>query len=307
MNLNSAKRIAEKIRAEKNRPNWPTPVKFIGGGADGRVYLTNSGKLMKITFDADPQEFRGLAKLQNTGLVPTFNKRNWVIMGKTKRGTKITAFLMGKVGGPDDRVMTLHEYTKSALFNPRWDWRAAVSRAIRKMHAKGVSHGNLHEQNILVVVSPDGKIKLYIIDFGRSTSIPVGRTERERYGGFKLVGTHPTGPFRMNVPLFANEKRIPRRANVHMAKVLYNPINRNAEARIRGARRIVNTKEKMKSVRAKAYENMGGNIILEYSPTRLPLVINKQRMKLVTSNLTPKTLAKLRKITNVLPKWKRVN
>jgi serine/threonine-protein kinase RIO1 len=235
MNLNSASKLVEKIRAEKNRPNWPMPIKYIGGGADGRVYLTETGKLMKVTFDADPQEFRGLAKLQNTGLVPTFNKRNWVIMGKTKKGTKITAFLMGQVGKPGDAVMTLHEYLKQRP-RPSFDWKSKVARMIRKMHAYGVSHGDLHEKNILVVVSPNGDVKMYIIDFGRAVFFPKGMTERNFYKSvLKAKGVFPTGT--MNVPLFYNKKEVvPHRANVHMATALYKPVNRANENRVRKGR-----------------------------------------------------------------------
>lgn len=296
MNLNAAKRVANKIRLEKGRPNWPTPVKYIGGGVDGKVYLTDNGKLMKITFDADPQEFRGLAKLQNTGFVPQFNKRNWVIMGKSKKGTKMTAFLMGKIGGPDDQVMTLHEYTKKggAYIN----WRSAVSRMIRIMHVRGVSHGNLHEQNVLVVITPSGKVKLYIIDFGRSMFFPVGMTEREMYAPMKPGGFHH------GAPLFLNKKGIPHRANVHIAKLTYDPINRSNENRIRMARRLVNTKKLVKSPNVKVVKNLNNSLVIN-APNRAPMFVNVRNMKLKSSG--GKILANLKKLTNVIPKTKKIN
>jgi hypothetical protein len=298
MNLNAAKRLSNKIRLDK--PNWPVPIKYIGGGVDGRVYLTDNGKLMKITFDADPQEFRGLAKLQNTGMVPKFNKRNWAMMGKDKKGTKVTAFLMGQVGGPRDTVMTLHEYIKQGgnLIN----WKSAVSRAIRKMHMVGVSHGNLHENNILVTISPGGKVKLFIIDFGRSIFFPVGMTERTAYASMKTRGMHRTGE--MNVPLFLNKKGIPHRADVHMGIALYTPTNRNAEARLRNARRLLNIKKTIKKPNTQIVKVMNG--IFNVKPkNNLPFRVNTTAMKVVNRN--NKTLITFRKLTNVLPRWKKIS
>lgn len=297
MNLNSAKRLVNKIRVEKDRPNWPMPIQYIGGGVDGKVYLTDNGKLMKITFDADPQEFRGLAKLQNTGLVPSFNKRNWVIIGKSKKGTKMTAFLMGKVGGPDDQVMTLDQYKKTKAAWYGVDWRAAVSRMIRKMHMKGVSHGNLHENNILVVITPEHKVKFFIIDFGRSMFFPVGMTEREFYA--------PMARAPAPGPLFMNKKHIPHRANVHMAKLFYENINRPSEHRIRTARRIVNTKKVVKSPSTKVYATRNNNLLINAGPKSM--AVNVKAMKLTTANTIPKTLAKLRKLTNIIPRRKKIN
>lgn len=97
MNLNQAKKIVNHARKVTGR-NWPTPVEYIGGGANGKVYLTNSGKIMKIATGSQPQEFRPLHILRNTGFVPKFNQRNWAIIPMTKRTfDKRTNVLTGNV------------------------------------------------------------------------------------------------------------------------------------------------------------------------------------------------------------------
>jgi hypothetical protein len=89
MNINKAKNFVNYLRKIKPNRNWPTPIEYIGGGANGKVYLTNSGKLMKIGLGSTPREFRPLHILKNTKFVPKFNQRNWTIVPIiTKRSWK---------------------------------------------------------------------------------------------------------------------------------------------------------------------------------------------------------------------------
>lgn len=258
MNINSAKRIAIKIRNDHGRPNWPMPIKYIGGGADGKVYLTETGKLMKVTFAADPMEFRGLAKLQGTGFVPSFNKRNWIIMGKSKRGTKVTAFLMGKIGDPGDKVQTFKNFLRGGT-DP-YMLKSQISNMIRTMHMHGVSHGNLHEDNILVVTTPSGMVKPYIIDFGRAVFFPVGQTERQHYLSMQPKGWFPTGNTQIPIPLFSNSKGIPRRMNVNMSKVLYKNIPRSNEHHIRKLRSgLINAANAKKRIASNKNKKIASN------------------------------------------------
>lgn len=78
--LKEAQDFVNYLRTVRPNRNWPTPTEYIGGGKNGKVYLTNSGKLMKIGLGSNPQEFRPLHILRNTGFVPKFNQRNWVIV-----------------------------------------------------------------------------------------------------------------------------------------------------------------------------------------------------------------------------------
>lgn len=225
--------LIQKIREQK--PNWPTPIERIGGGANGNVYMTNSGKLMKVTRNADPIEFRALARLRNTGIVPKFNNKNWIILGKSKKGTKRTAFLMGKIGEPDDIVTTLRQYVQ--IIKTDYQWKDKVARLIRIMHAHGVSHGDLHPENILVAFNPKTqRTKFYVIDFGRATFFNPGNTEVSHYRQFRPAGMFKTRLANNNtksvpIQLYVNEKGTPRRMNVEMARALYTSNNTKSSTR----------------------------------------------------------------------------
>lgn len=182
------------------RANWPAPVKYIGGGANGRVFETSNGRYMKIVANNAPQEWRALQKLQGSHLFPRFHKNNhWTLtvlpeqkpilaqvlnMKVSDIGSALTIFIMGRVGNGE--AMTLHKYLKTF---PNADIRRVQDRVfglIEAMHSKGVSHGDLHSNNILVRPDSQGRILgMWAIDFGRSRNIPLGKTERELYAGNK--------------------------------------------------------------------------------------------------------------------------
>lgn len=44
MSVNKAKLAINNVRRMRPNRNWPTPVNYIGGGVNGKVYLTNYGK-----------------------------------------------------------------------------------------------------------------------------------------------------------------------------------------------------------------------------------------------------------------------
>ena len=304
MNVNKAKNFVNYLR--KIRPNrkWPTPTEYIGGGANGKVYLTNSGKLMKIGVGSNPREFRPLHILKNTKFVPKFNQRNWAIVPiitkrswknkgtyvnsikklfklrhntsnnkailknikantnkylklglytpralkneinrvkahiryeNNQRNKKATVFLMNKVNSGN--VMTLHAFltkTKPSE-NTKNRFRRTVVEMIKQIKSKGISHGNLHSGNILVSVTPQGKIKLWMIDFGRSTVIPLGMTERNVFSKqranqmFNSKGILSKPGEKRTVPVFNGS-----RANVHMANIHYGiPFTRNMENNVK--------------------------------------------------------------------------
>jgi hypothetical protein len=313
MNVNKAKNFVNYLRKIKPNRNWPTPTEYIGGGANGKVFLTNSGKLMKIALGSTPREFRPLHILKNTKFVPKFNQRNWAIVpiitnrswknkgtyvnsikklfklnnttlskhanakianikgniskylkmgysrktlenhikfiknavkkNQLQRHKKATVFLMNKINS--GKVMTLHAFLtkfKSITIDKHINestknrFRRSIFEMIKKIKEKGISHGNLHSGNILVSITPQGKIKIWMIDFGRSTVIPIGMTERNVLSKKKITqmfnsrGLLSRRGENRTVPVFNGGSR----ANVHMANIHYGiPFTRNMEKNIK--------------------------------------------------------------------------
>jgi hypothetical protein len=309
MKVKEAQNFVNYLRKVRPNRKWPTPVEYIGGGVNGKVYLTNSGKLMKIGLGSNPQEFRPLHILRNTKFVPKFNQRNWAIVpirsgrprkyvkqvqslfgmrnSKISKNTrkqlhntrlklkefkninkkvregfkrknvenymkrlqnyinskepnykKATVFLMNKINGSGSNVMTLKQFLKTFTGNKNI-FRNSIVEMIKQIKLRGISHGNLHSENILVSTSKNGKIKLWMIDFGRSSVIPLGMTERNFFGKTKKMNFmfKSTGPLskqyeNRNVPVYNGS-----RANVHMANVHYGiPFTRNMENNIKRLR-----------------------------------------------------------------------
>jgi tRNA A-37 threonylcarbamoyl transferase component Bud32 len=178
------------------RPNWPKPIKYIGGGSNGRIFETSNGRYLKIIMNNAPQEWKALQKLQGSYLFPRFKNGNYKaltvantqknalakIMNMKPENMKsiMTMFIMGRVGNGE--AITLHKYFGKF---PDADVRKVQERVfglIEAMHSKGVSHGDLHSENILVRADAMGRILgMWAIDFGRSRNIPLGTTESELY------------------------------------------------------------------------------------------------------------------------------
>jgi serine/threonine protein kinase len=68
--------------------------------------------------------------------------------------------------GPNvKQCMSLYEYVEIKK-NPFP--AAQYKRAVEKMHQIGVAHGDMHANNVMVQVKKDGKVRVVMIDFGRS-------------------------------------------------------------------------------------------------------------------------------------------
>ena len=228
-NVRTAQAIARNLD-----PTWPKPVKYLGGGANGRVYHTNDGRLMKFVYSYAPEEYEALQKLQGTFVVPRFKRGNGLIMSLDKATAKdvrrlmfprarlsedLTVFVMGRVGGAQG--MTLRKYIQTHPTANRANVQRRVEYLISEMHMRGVSHGNLHDENIIVSVSPTGRITgMWAIDFGRAFFRSPGKTERQAFGTKRVNQMFDTksafSPSYMNVPV-----RQGSRANVHMMNVVY--------------------------------------------------------------------------------------
>jgi hypothetical protein len=230
-NIELAQRIVASL---KN--GWPTPVKYLGGGVNGRIYETNNGRLIKFIYGAAPVEYEALRNLQGTHIVPRFeNKAKVIKLVKSKESVRnvmfpnqnlsnyLTVFLMGKVGG--NKGMTLWQYLKKYPNANKASVQRRVEYLVEQMHLRGWAHGNLHAGNIIVSVNSDGKITgMWVIDFGRGYRIKRGKTERETWIAmsnnkrlFRTGSVFAGGPNK-NIPLRGS---VPRRADVHMMNTHY--------------------------------------------------------------------------------------
>jgi len=227
--------IVQKLVKQVN-PKWPGLVKYVGGGANGRIYETTNGRYLKIVANNASKEWNSLHRLQGTFIVPRFKANNRAIANILPRQRKdianilnmnvknvkshLSFFIMEKVGGPN--AMTLAQYIKKYPNTNKRRIQDRIFYIIEQMHMKGISHGNLHAGNIIVRTDSAGRITgMWVIDFGRSSFIPFGKTEREHYKSLGPLGQFYTGSLSGRnggmVPLFPG----PSRANVHMANIHY--------------------------------------------------------------------------------------
>jgi hypothetical protein len=257
-----------RVLARRINPAWPKPVKFLAGGMNGRVYETNDGRLMKFVYSLAPQEYMALQKLQGAYVVPRFHRGN----GKTvqlspydsanlqrsmfpnsNKSSYVTAFVMGRAGGSSG--MTLHKYLKTYPTANRSNIQRRVEYLVEQMALRGVSHGDLHPGNIIVTVSPSGRISgMWAIDFGRARGLSPGKTERQTLNAYRtsnMFGTHSMyPPFEVkNVPV-----RNGSRANVHMMNVVYGKrLSPSWEGRVARLRKqVLNELKNYKSPRRSA-------------------------------------------------------
>jgi len=225
-------RLAQRI-AHNINPSWPKPIKFFGGGVNGRVYKTNNGRLMKFIYDYAPQEYESLQKLQGTFVVPRFKQGNGHTININENLSReiqenmfpnanynsdtLTVFVMGRVGNSSST--TLRNYISKHPSANRKNIARRVAYLVKEMHLRGVSHGNLHDNNIIVSFDSAGRITgMWAIDFGRSRSIPRGQTETKMYKTMK-PNTHFSTP-----SLYGKMKKLPvyngSRANINMLRAV---------------------------------------------------------------------------------------
>ena len=233
--------LAQNIVKRFWNRTWPKPIKYIGGGANGKVYEGNNGRLIKFIANRNPEEFKALQGLQGTHVVPRhgpknsamFKLRPYINANRVHRNmfpnlantpTNMTIVVMGKVGG--NKGMTLSSYLRKYPAN-KANVQRRVEYLVEQMHLKGWAHGNLHSGNIIVSVSPAGRITgMWVIDFGRAYKLN-GQTEREAFMKLKYdpaYKSYATGMefnrgMARNVPTRGSP--LLRRANVHMMNVHY--------------------------------------------------------------------------------------
>ena len=263
-NLRVAKILAKNI-------GWPLPVKFLGGGVNGRVYETNNGRLMKFIYDYAPQEYEALQKLQGTFIVPRFKRGEGLVVNmnpvqsKTVRNTmfprskylsnEMTVFIMGRVGNASST--TLRNYVRKYPSANKKNIARRVAYLVKEMHMRGVSHGNFHDENIIVSTDSAGRITgMWAIDFGRSWNIPLGKTETAMFKRATPNSRHPTRS------LYGKTTQVPvyngSRSNIEMMsaitemKMKPSRMKRIAKLRSEVANEMKQYKSPRRSVRPKA-------------------------------------------------------
>jgi len=150
------------------------------------------------------------------------NKIHKTMFPNTMASDALTVFVMGRVG--NSKAMTLTKYLQ--MYRTNNNKKANVQRRveylIEQMALRGVSHGDLHTDNIIVTKSTTGRITgMWVIDFGQSRNLSPGKTERQTMNRLKTTNIFPTRhvfpPYsQRNIPV-----REKSRANVHMMNVVY--------------------------------------------------------------------------------------
>lgn len=243
--MHKVSNLLDRYRRRRPNTSFPTIGKSLGSGTNGVTFLTTNTppKVMKVTLGSATREIGALQRLKAAGanFVPSVNFVN--IRKNMNKNIKNALFPINHMGlSPEARAenierrrtlsmytmnkvgnVNLYRYVKSrpGLSNAnKRQIRSEILRAIKFMHAHGISHGDLHAGNILVELSPDGHMKkLWVIDFGRYVNIPVGQAEKAAYTKFNRnfnnynlfnyaagpvtqLWTGPTGPARKNLNLY---------------------------------------------------------------------------------------------------------
>lgn len=189
---------------------------ILARGANGIVYNMENGTVLKVARgNADGNEYTRVP----VGNFPTILK---VIK---QHGGNRTAIHMTKVG-----QMSLNKYLKT--HTPKTELnkqyvRNKIANAVKKMHAQGVHHGDLHSGNIMVDVDAAGRItKVYIIDFGRSSHGRVVKNAKEYFKVQPTILSRPHAHHRLpdrfsRVPNITAVGNKGNRSNMEMLWKLY--------------------------------------------------------------------------------------
>lgn len=250
----------EEALAKHFFPKGPKPVEYLGGGADGKVYIAKDGRLIKFVLGSVPQEYTALRNLQSTGLVPSFRNGNGKVLPLTKfnqvmakklfgrSSSHMTVFIMGRVGGT--KSMTLLKYTQQYPSANRENIERRLRSIVNTLGLKGISHGNMHDENIIVEVDSNGRIRcMWLIDFGRSSKLNINQTARNMFAvargiivgrGQKPVMFRTRGLFGrfQDVPLAGTQQN--QRIDPHMFYALTGKeYSRANEAQIANYRKLI--------------------------------------------------------------------
>ena len=160
-------------------PNAFYPVRRFGNpSAYGKIYISNNNKLMKITaWTKNSQREMKISKIaSNKNIGPkVYHTRTWSPRARNAheyatlrtfapKGTKLSIITMNLI----PRSQSVYNAINNGVitnFKP-------IENMVKRMHAAGIHHGNLHGGNILVYVNNSGQLKFVPIDFGASKYHP---------------------------------------------------------------------------------------------------------------------------------------
>jgi predicted Ser/Thr protein kinase len=197
----------------KKQPGWGTAkvTGLIGKGGYGAVYQASNNnlgnmaiKIQKKTNNSNA-EAKALKKLKYTGIAPNYYSERLI------KASNNVAKLVPRGIAPGNNVSII--ISRMIRGNPLSKWytgapipqniKNKVKNVVKNMHSKGVIHGDLHKNNI--IIGNNGKA--YVIDFGKSlTTNKNFKTTNEANNYLKKL-TGKTKTSHSKVSWYSNNKR----------------------------------------------------------------------------------------------------
>jgi predicted Ser/Thr protein kinase len=199
------------VQLMQNLVKPATVTGLIGKGGYGAVYQASNSALGNLAIKIQKKsnnsnaEIKALKKLTGTGIAPNYYN-NYVIKANNNTAKLIPR---GVAAGNNVSIMM----SKMIRGNPLKKWytgapipqniKNKVKNAVSKMHNKGVIHGDLHRNNILI----GNNGKAYVIDFGKSLVTNKSfKTANEANNHLKKL-TGKTKTSHTKVSWYSNNKR----------------------------------------------------------------------------------------------------
>ena len=157
----------------------------LSSGANGNIWNIGNEKLLKFGKGKTKENINNAEREYTiTKYVGETKKLNFVphIHGQFYgNGTNGSLFILNKVPG-----VTLHEFSQTATPEQLETIREKLLDYVKALKGIHVIHGDLNPNNIMIYVSPNGDIKVTLIDFGR------GRYNTNKLYGNTLLHPWPT-------------------------------------------------------------------------------------------------------------------
>ena len=198
----------------KNKSINVTITKKLGNSANGVVFNTDRPVVLKLVRHPMGQQeaaFQKRAARANVApkvrrfvsgvTIPHRIYKRFIGKGNLSGNQKFDVIIMNHLKiRPDTRVVSLYQYLESnanrVAKNHAFD---LFTRKTARLHRReGIMHGNLHLDNVYVILDASGKIvDMKIIDYGRSSRMGqnIGRVT-SRYAGKEALFVSPRGTLR---------------------------------------------------------------------------------------------------------------
>lgn len=148
--------------------------KFISSGGNGQIFENQVNKsYVKVGFNLN-KNYHSMERVRrlfnNNPFTPQVLSRlyreNNNKKVKKKEGV-VSMFKMERVPGK-----TLWNFEKNNPTSNQFNSiKVQLLNHVKKLRKRGIIHGDLNPRNIIIHKLPDGSLKVYIIDFGRSRSV----------------------------------------------------------------------------------------------------------------------------------------